>query len=198
MLDYINTRFMMFTLRVSLALEASGAMHAVYVLQMWFAQASGAPLESKEAPRTGCRRNFFFWARVVFSVALLAFCLAVTLTALFQNQTNMWEGTPLAVSVVLFFGFMLVLGILEGTQIAVFTVSRLPLEEQAKHPAPVKKALELLFRDGGENIPRFMIGRQIVVTLLVFVLARVTTITVDVDAGDETIWGVPAGILVGC
>ncbi|KAL7559956.1 hypothetical protein ACA910_008277 [Epithemia clementina (nom. ined.)] len=234
MLDYINNRFMLFTLRVSLALEASGAMHAVYLLQYGFAKmsrnnyplkseteelddfaekdddaegakaAAGVPKKEPEDPehkalgteRTTKWQEALFWGRVIFSVALLGFSFAVTLTALFNEQTNMWSGVPPYVSVILFFSFMIVLGILEGTQIAVFAVSRLPMEELARHPKNVLRCIDiLLIQNDGQNIPRFMIGRQIMVTLLTFIIARVTTVNVDTESGDEdTIWGVPKGL----
>ena len=245
MLDYINTRAMLFTVRVSLALEASGTMHAAYLLQAAFAWFAGSNAEEttaqegtdeekgggtveelenytdadkddtekvdeeeegdeniifpgidEEEEEESTRDKIGFYARVVFSVVLLCFSLAVTLTALFQEKTNMWSGIPVAVSVVLFFGLMIILGILEGTQIAVFAVSRLPMEQLAKYPSTVMKCIQiLLVHNQGHNIPRFMIGRQIMVTLLTFLIARITTVNVDTDdENSENIWGVPKGL----
>ena len=248
MLDYINNRLMLFTLRVSLALEASGAMHAVYLLQWAFAklanqqeppmassslssssrggggdntnqhpnsndeeQGENGPQEvqgvsnndEEHGPSSGSRQRtgwqaVLFWTRVAFPIALLAFSFAVTLTALFNEQTNMWSGIPVAISVILFFGFMFVLGILEGTQIAVFAVSRIPIEElKTKYPKNVWRCIEiLLLYNDGQNIPRFMIGRQILVTLLTFITARVSTVNVDTEdeSDNDNIWGVPNGL----
>lgn len=219
MLDYINNRFMLITLRISLALEASGFMHTAYLLQFAFAKLSGKT-ETEEGdddddnnneeqgtdeegekntspPKKNCNtERLWFWGRVAFSLALLGFSFAVTLTALFNEQTNMWKGVPVAVSVILFFSFMIVLGILEGTQIAVFAVSRLPMEELARHPKNVLRCVDvLLVQNNGQNLPRFMIGRQIMVTILTFITARVTTINVDTSTeADDTIWGVPPGV----
>jgi hypothetical protein len=51
---------------------------------------------------------------------------------------------------------------------------------------------DVVFR--GNNLPNFMIGRQICVTLNFFIIARLTTMDVDYDAGDPTIFGVSDGM----
>lgn len=91
MLDYVNTFFAYFTMQTARLIEVSGLLHCCYPVQMFFAWASGHPLESKEAPRT-LVQNLFFWTRVLVSTAILCFAFAVTLEALFNGQTTMWEG----------------------------------------------------------------------------------------------------------
>ena len=190
MLDYVNNYFAYFTLQVSMLVEASGLLHCCYVVQMFFAYAAGQPLESKEAPRTAVQ-NLFFWARVLVSAAILAFSFAVTLSALFHGQTTMWEGVPPAVSVIIFFVFMAIVGMLEGMQIAFFAVARMSDEERASHTW-AKRTCDILFEGDGRNLPGFMVGRQMCVTLLFFFVARVTTI--ELQEGDENIFGVSDGV----
>jgi hypothetical protein len=91
MLDYVNTIFASFTMQTARLIEVSGLLHCCYPVQMFFAWASGHPLVSKEAPRTAVQ-NIFFWSRVLISSAILAFSFAVTLSALFNGQTTMWDG----------------------------------------------------------------------------------------------------------
>lgn len=189
MLDYVNNFFAAFTMRVAMAIEASGLLHCCYLVQMFFAWASGKPLESKEAPRTTLQK-FFFWLRVALSLALLVFSFAVTLTALFNNQTTMWEGVPPYVSVVLFFLFMAIVGMLEGMQIAFFAVARMTDEERSQHPW-AKKTCDLLFEGDSRNLPGFMVGRQMCVTMCFFIVARVTTIKLEDD--EENVFGVSDG-----
>jgi Silicon transporter len=45
----------------------------------------------------------------------------------------------------------------------------------------------------GNNLQAFLIGRQICVTICMFVVARITAVNVDVDAG-ENIFGVSHGV----
>jgi len=190
MLDYVNNFFAFFTMQTARLIEVSGLLHCCYPVQMFFAWAAGHPLVSKEAPRT-LLQSLFFWVRVLYSTAILAFAFAVTLSALFNGQTTMWEGVPSWVTVVLFFIFMAVVGMLEGMQIAFFAVARMTEEERAKS-AWAKKTCDCLFAGDGRNLPGFMIGRQMCVTLCFFIIARVTT--VKLNEGDDNIFGVSDGV----
>lgn len=187
MLDYINNHFMTFTLWVALLIEKTGVMHSCYLVQYFFYWLAGKPVDSNEAPRTKVQAMFFY-GRCVWSVAILAFALAVTLEALFQEKTTMWEGVPNAIAVILFFLLMSVVGMLEGMQIAFFAVAKLPQNQRGKHPMATKTC-ELLFRGEGRNLPGFMVGRQMCVTLCFFVIARVTTLNVEIGV-DDNIFGV--------
>jgi Silicon transporter len=191
MLDFINNYFMLFTTYVSLAIEASGLLHSVYLVQMFFAGITGKPVESNEPPRSGFA-NVTFWARVGLSLAALGFSFAVTLAALFQGKTGMWEGVPEAVSVIVLFILMAFVGMMEGMQIALFAVVNMPQEELAQHSIAHTNC-ELTFRD--QNLQAFLIGRQICVTICMFVVARITSIDVDTSGPDsDNIFGVSDGI----
>ena len=190
MLDYIDNYFALFTLYVAMAIEFSGLLHASYVVQMLVAKLSGKTIESLEPERT-VGQSIFFWARCLMSTVILGGCFAVTLVALFEGKTTMWEGVPEAVSVILFFLLMSVVGLLEGMQIAFFAVTKLPKSERGDAPF-AKKTCELLFRGEGRNLPGFMIGRQLCVVSCFFIIARVTTLNVGDD--DENIFGVSDGL----
>ena len=187
MLDYIDTYFGLFTLWVSMAIEFSGLLHSSYLVQMLVAALAGQTIESNEDPRT-FGQNIFFFGRCIVSLALLIGCFAVTLEALFKDQTTMWEGVPAWVAVVVFFFLMSVVGMLEGMQIAFFAVAKLPVSERGDS-IWAKKTTELLFRGEGNNLPGFMIGRQLCVVSCMFFVARVTS--VDIGPGEENIFGVP-------
>lgn len=187
MLDYINNYSALLTLYVALGLEFSGILHSSYLLAMIVAKISGKPITSNEPPRTAWQ-NVFFWFRCLLSLALLGFAFAVTLAALFQGKTTMWSGVPNWLSVILFFVFMSIVGFLEGMQIAFFAVTKMTKEEKGDHRC-AKKTCDLLFKGKGRNLPSFMIGRQLCVTLCFFVIARVTTLDVETGTG-ENIFGV--------
>jgi len=186
MLDYVNTYFAYFTMQVARLIEVSGLLHCCYVVQMFFAKLSGQAIESKEAPRSPMQ-NLFFWLRVLVSGAILCFAFAVTLEAIFKGQTTMWAGVPNWLTVVLFFVFMSIVGMLEGMQIAFFAVARMRKEE-VSNTTWAKRTVECLFAHEGRNIPAFMIGRQMCVTLCFFIIARVTTVKVAPE--DPNIFGV--------
>jgi silicon transporter len=188
MLDYINNYFAVFTLWVSNAIEFSGLLHSSYVIQMLVAKLAGQTIESNEAPRTATQ-GFFFWIRCLGSLAILGFSFAVTLAGLFEGKTTMWEGVPEWAAVIVFFILMSVIGLLEGMQIAFFAVAKIPASERGDSVF-AKKTCELLFKGEGRNLPGFMIGRQLCVVSCMFFVARVTSLDVDVDAGEATLWGV--------
>jgi hypothetical protein len=53
MLDFINNYLMLFTTYVSLAIETSGILHALYLVQIIVAKVTGKPIKSREPPRGG-------------------------------------------------------------------------------------------------------------------------------------------------
>jgi hypothetical protein len=188
MLDFINTYFMLFTTYLSLALDMSGLLHSVYLVQILFSKITNTPIESTEPPRSGIQ-NLFFWARIVFSCVALGFSFTVTLSALANGQTTMYAGVPEVASILLLFILLGFIGMMEGMQIALFAVVNLPAKEIEKHPMAFKSC-ELTF--SGSNLQAFLIGRQMCVTLCMFIVARITSC--DVDAGEETIFGVSDSI----
>jgi len=191
MLDFINNYFMLLTTYVSLVIEASGLLHSVYLVQIIFSKITGTPVESNQ-PSRSCLQKVFFWARVIMSVTILSFAFAVTLSALFQGKTAMWESVPTAVSVIVFFILMAFVGLMEGMQIALFAVVNLPEEELTHHKTALKNC-QLTF--SGQNLQAFLIGRQICVTVCMFVVARITSVTVDLNKEDsENIFGVSDGL----
>jgi len=191
MLDYINNYFMLFTLYVSLAIEFSGILHASYVIQFVVCKLAGKPAESRE-PARNVVQAIFFWGRCLISVVVLIYAIVVTLTALFEGKTTMWKSVPDTVAVILFFLLMNVVGLLEGMQIAFFAVSKLPREERGNARC-AKMTCDLLYADGGRNLPGFMIGRQICVVGCMFIVARVCTLNVEVGTGNNVL-GVSDGV----
>jgi len=189
MLDYLNTWPNYVTLRVAKAIEFSGVVHASYIIQIIVAALAGKKIETKELPRSDLH-NLFFYFRCFMSLGLLIFAFVVTLAALFEGKTTMWESVPNAAAVVLFFILMCVVGLLEGMQIAFFAVAKLPEDERGDN-FWAKKTCALLFHGDARNLSGFMIGRQLCVVSCMFFIARVTSLDVDPGAGDSTLWGIP-------
>jgi len=131
----------------------------------------------------------FFWLRVLFSFVVLAFSLTVTLAALFEGKTTMWESVPSWLAVILFFTLMSVVGMLEGMQIAFFYVAKLTEDERGSNTWALKTCDILYNQRNGLNLPGFMIGRQLCVVTCFFVVARVTTQNVGEE--DDNVLGFP-------
>jgi len=98
----------------------------------------------------------------------------------------MWEGVPAWLAVIVFFFLMCVVGMLEGMQIAFFAVAKLPASERGESVWAMKTC-NLLFKGEGNNLPGFMIGRQLCVVSCMFYVARVTSVDVG---GKGNIFGV--------
>lgn len=103
----------------------------------------------------------------------------------------MYKGVPSWLSVLLFFVFMTIVGMLEGMQIAFFAIAKMTEEERAKSPW-AKKTCDVLFKGDGRNLPGFMVGRQMCVTMCFFIVARVTTIRLN--EGEGNMFGVSDGV----
>merc|ERR1719354_1131793 len=186
MLDYLDNYFGLFTLWVAMAVEFSGLVHASYVISIIVGLLAGKPIESKEEPRNAFQ-SLFFWVRCLISIAVLGFAFAVTFEALFAGKTAMWEGVPPGVAVVIFFLLMSIVGMLEAMQIAFFAVAKLPAAERGSSVFALKTS-HLLYSGEGNNLPGFMIGRQLCVVSCMFFIARVTT--VSIDEGESNIFDV--------
>ena len=190
MLDYINNYFALFTLYVAMAIEFSGLLHSAYVVQLLVAKLAGSKIESLEEPRS-IAQNVFFWGRCIMSLTILAFSFAVTLEALFDDKTTMWEGVPAWVAVIVFFFLMSVIGMLEGMQIAFFAVAKIPASDRGDSVWSLKTC-NLLYSGEGNNLPGFMVGRQLCVVSCMLFIARVTSVDVA-DDGSENVFGASEG-----
>ena len=182
MLDYCDNYFALFTMWVAMAIEFTGLLHASYLIQMAVTKCAGQEMTSNEEPRTEAQ-NVFYWARCAMSLAILSFCGVVTVYALFTGQTTIWEGIPPIVSFIIFLVLMSIVGMLEGMQIAFFAVAKLRAEERGSSKF-AKMTAQLLFKGNGNNLPGFMIGRQLTVVSCMFFVARVTSVKMAEGAGN--------------
>lgn len=189
MIDFINNYFALFTLYTALVVEFLGVCHVCYLVQNIISLISGEPIKTNEEPRT-LPQSMFFWVRVLLSLTLVCFSMAVTMVALFQGKTTMWTGVPDVVSLVLFFILTAIVGMLEAMQIAFLATSKMRKEHRGTSFFG-KKTVEAISR--GQNLPAFFIGRQLMVVSCFFILARVTTLDVPVGEG-KNIFGVSDGV----
>ena len=193
MLDFINNYTMIITTYISLAIEFSGLLHSVYLVQYGFAYITNTKVESSSSTdvspsRTLLIRKIFFWLRVIFSLGVLGFALAVTITALLDGKSGMWEGVSPTVSIIIFFCLLCLVGLMEGLQIAAFALLNMPDDELSSHTIAHKNCT--LMYDG-KNLQSFLVGRQIFVAALMFIVARIATISID--DGQTNIFNVSNG-----
>eukprot|EP00592_Proboscia_alata_P002028 CAMPEP_0194374062 /NCGR_PEP_ID=MMETSP0174-20130528/22426_1 /TAXON_ID=216777 /ORGANISM="Proboscia alata, Strain PI-D3" /LENGTH=504 /DNA_ID=CAMNT_0039153393 /DNA_START=141 /DNA_END=1655 /DNA_ORIENTATION=- len=191
-LDFCNNYFAVFTMVFALGIEFTGILHVSYLIQMLVVKLSGRKVESEDEPRTWAQSTFF-WLRCLMSLAILCFCCAVTVVALFNEQTTMWKGVPPVGALIILVVLMCIVGMLEGMQIAFFAVSKMQHSALENHYF-AKKTVDLLFQGGDNNLPGFMIGRQLCVVSCMFFVARVTSVSIDDD--EDSIFGAPPALQV--
>lgn len=193
MIDFINNYFALFTLYTAMCVEFSGIMHCAYLIKGLLSAVTGKPILSNEPPKTGVTFAFY-WARVLMSLCILGFCMAVVLVALFNGDTMVSVKYPTitpALSVFLFFFFMAVVGLLEAMQITFFQAAKLPHEERATNFIG-KKTAGILFNGNGQNFSGFMIGRQLTVVASFFLVASITGLNIKPGQGNN-IFGISDG-----
>ena len=170
MLDWINNKAFVATTCVAMTVEASGLLHSVYFIQHAVAWCTGNKLEAKWDSQASF---VWYWFRVAFSTLILCLAWAVTLHALWNGDTTMWDGVHPIISLVLLFVLILGTGILEALQIAMLTVVHWTPERLAAHPAADRTCK---FAINGNNLQAFLVGRQILQTVIMFLIARVMTL----------------------
>jgi len=193
MIDFINNYFALFTLYTAMCVEFTGIMHSAYLIQNLMSVVSGKPIISNEEDKTGFTLAFF-WARVLMSLCILGFCMAVVMVALVNGDTMVAVKYPdisVGLSIFLFFFFMSVVGTLEAMQIAYFCSAKLTWEERAQGIFG-KKTNHILFDGNGRNFPGFMIGRQLTVVASFFLVASITGLNITPGEGNN-IFGISDG-----
>jgi len=168
----------------------SGLFHATYLVQILYSKLNDN-IASPDKHNKEVIQKISFWLRVAFSLAVFTFAFTLVLVALFTGKTTMWKGISSYISAILFFLLMTFAGIMEGMQIAILAVAKLPNEALAKH-SDVKKVYDLIFRS--ENLQAFLIGRQILVTTCMFLVARITGIDAASVREGDNIFGAPDAV----
>lgn len=116
------------------------------------------------------------YVRYIGSALLLIFSLVVTFYAILEQKTGFWREVPGWGALLLFIGVLFWLGVVEGLQLALVELKRQkPETYKDSHPAAYRLGQ---IASQGDNIERFLMGRQVFVVFLVFFAAKLTSITV--------------------
>jgi len=121
------------------------------------------------------------YLRFVFSVCLLIFSGVVTCYAIVEQKTSMWKVVPGWASLIIFILVLFLLGVMEGLQIALVELKR---QQPESYMLSYPKAYKLCqYAMKGDNVERFLMGRQVFVVCLVFFAAKLTTIHGTSESG---------------
>jgi hypothetical protein len=78
---------------------------------------------------------------------------------------------------------MCIVGQLEAIQISLFPVSKLP-EKERSHGVIANHICHLIFDGNGQNLPGFMVGRQLTVVICFFLVGSITGMNVTEETGN--------------
>jgi Silicon transporter len=182
MLDSMNNPAMVITTYAALLVESSGIVHATYFFRMVVEKIGGITKPKGEG------KTVLFWIQVVLSVCLLCLSFAILFTALFQGKTTSWDRVPPYLSTIIFILVVLLVGMMDGLQIALMAAIRMPIETIDAFPI-AKRNCDVVFR--GNNLEAFLVGRQMFQTIIQFSIARMISFDPSVK---DNIFGVSDGI----
>lgn len=129
------------------------------------------------------------WLRYIFSFFALLCSFILVSYGIILQLTAFFKEVPSAVSYLLLFLLLALLALMEGIQIAVVEIMKVPLD--SLNPGSHAYEIAQLTREKFK-LPAFLIGRQVVVVILVLLLTRLTTFTQQVE-----IWWLPNWFQVG-
>ena len=204
LVDFLNNHFMLATVYLALAVEQSGILHCVYLVPSLIEkcdkqsstdvdenanESDSISNSNHNRPELTSTRmsSFLFWARVVMSLAIFIFGLIICIAALFDGHTELGDDISPGWALSLFLILLLWAALIQGMQVSLFAVMKLPREYLRKRKI-ARSNYKAAF--GGGNIENFLIGRQVIITAIYFCLSQVTHLDYPSDA---TVLGVSSG-----
>jgi hypothetical protein len=178
-LAFLSNPLIYMIINLCLVLEGSGLCSAAWVTARFQKIAlgyqpdsvylEGAPRHTS-APTNSREKNIDITVTVVkyiYSMALLVFSVTVVMSCLFSKRTKLSASVHPAVAFVLFWFLLLWLGMIEGGQGAL--VGLQPIEKSLYADShPVSHQCTVMAHKG-DNMERFIVGRQFLVVLIVFI-----------------------------
>ena len=120
----------------------------------------------------GLQMPVFTLCRTIFSTTLTAAAAGVIGYGVLRRESVL-PGPPWLL-LVIFAAATLVLWHLEGVQVAILQVEGAPVDTFVRHPR-AGKLQRLVQANGGQNLKRFLVGRQFFVIFVVYLTAQITT-----------------------
>jgi hypothetical protein len=178
-----------------LAIEATGFVHASYVLKDILAWAAGIDLTEAD-PEKAMPKDWLYYLKCAWSWCWVIFAGVFMVKGWALSQTGAtdgpgWENLPGGAAVAVSILFLLNMACAEGMQVAALALAQSNVSHLSDTKPKAYAFLELVFR--GHNMASFMVGRQFMVALTMILLGRVTGYSGSdgVIKGDD--WGMDKG-----
>lgn len=180
-------------------MEFTGLMHFVYLIQKALVEYKGTP-EAKKKQVENQGNPIAFWGRVLISTVVLALSLATVIESLFNGDTNfasLLPGMPDWSGFIFFIVLLCVVCSTEGLQVALFAMQKMDPEEFKAVPSADANAAVAF---AGTNLQGFLIGRQVLTAMSMFMLSNIASVQADLtddDGNPRTVFGVSEGFSAG-
>lgn len=121
---------------------------------------------TEETRSAGTSKSAFMWFKEIYSTLLLIFCSVIVLTVIFENNTKLSESSEW-VAFVVFWVALYWLSMVEGGQASLVGLPPVDMHlYENSHPTS-HKIMKIINK--GDNLDRYLMGRQFMVLALVFV-----------------------------
>lgn len=209
MMGYLELPFGSFYLVLvpCMLIEATGFVHASYVLKDMLAKAAG--IDPNEAdPAKAMPKDWVYYLKCTWSWCWVIFAGIFMVKGWALEQTGAtdgegWEDLPGWAAVIISLVFLTTMACAEGMQVSALALAKTSIADLKEKKPKAYATCEVFFK--GHNMSSFMVGRQFMVAMMMILLGRVTGYAggdgklvkdTDWDMGDGfNEWGLQSGFL---
>lgn len=141
-----------------------------------------------ESGSTSNKRSILQYIKYSYSSALLIFSIVLIMGLIFTGQTRLAHDTHPAVALIVMLSAITWLTMVEGGQGALVGLGPVQPELYETSHKLTHKCTQLVYK--GDNLDRYLLGRQFMVILIVFVV-ELSGAAHAYDDDGLTLWGLP-------
>jgi len=198
MMGYLELPFLSYYLVLGpcLLIEATGFVHAAYVLKDMLAWAAGIDPDEAD-PNKAMDKSWSYYLKCAWSWCWVIFAGVFMVKGWALEQTGAtagegWEDLPGWAAVIISLLFLTMMALAEGMQVSALALAKVPISDLKQSKPKAYATCQVFFE--GHNMASFMVGRQFMVAMMMILLGRVT----GYAGGDGVLvkgtdWGMGAG-----
>jgi len=119
-------------------------------------------------------KKLWNFVRYIFSTCLLLSAIGIVLYGIVEKKSNFWPETiPFEVTIIILICLLWILAVLEGFEVIAVELHKNPVKDPKRYPR-AHRVQQIVAQ--GNHLAKFVLGRQVLVLITVFFLARCTTI----------------------
>jgi hypothetical protein len=178
-----------------LLIEATGFVHASYVLKDYLAKAAGIDTATAD-PKKAMPKDTLYYIKCTWSWCWVIFAGVFMFKGWALSQTGAtdgpgWENLPGGAAVVISILFLLNMACAEGMQVSALALAKTNISSLKETKPKAYAMCQVFFK--GHNMSSFMVGRQFMVALTMILLGKVTGYAGSDGKIDGEDWGMGDG-----